>query len=147
MDKVPRIYWVGGWSETRSDWQEGVNRICSCSVCETKFGHPKSIELTKYINNTEQNVILILRPFYYHVLEGFSTGFGLQIGFTNHFNTWHVTTLNYSAITDLHILLITTVFQSAFISRFPVTDFKNADSSTTRTKSPTTDSQLNLSRL
>jgi hypothetical protein len=31
-------------------------------------------------------------------------GFGLEIGFFDHFNTQLVTTLNYNAIADLHIL-------------------------------------------
>jgi hypothetical protein len=33
-------------------------------------------------------------------------GFGLEIGFIDHFNTQLVTTLNYSVIADLHILQI-----------------------------------------
>jgi hypothetical protein len=44
------------------------------------------------------------------------------------FNKQLVTTLNYSAITDFHTLQITTAhaksFQSALISRFPITDLK-----------------------
>jgi hypothetical protein len=35
-------------------------------------------------------------------------GFGLDIGFIDHFNAQLVITLNYSAIADLHILKITT---------------------------------------
>jgi hypothetical protein len=63
-------------------------------------------------------------------------GFGLEIGFIDHFNTRIVTTLNYSAIANLHTLQITTArpkpFQSAAVStsRFPVTDLNNAVSST-----------------
>jgi hypothetical protein len=60
-------------------------------------------------------------------------GSGLEIGFIEHINTWLVTTLNYSAIANLHDLQITTAhitsFQSVVISRFPVTDLNNGDSS------------------
>jgi hypothetical protein len=66
-------------------------------------------------------------------------GFGLQIEITDHFTTWLVTTLNYSAIADLHIIQITAAhaksFQSAFTSRFQVMDLNNGDSSTAPTKS------------
>jgi hypothetical protein len=41
-------------------------------------------------------------------------GFGLKIGFIDHFNTQLVTTLNYSAIADLHILQITTPHAKSF---------------------------------
>jgi hypothetical protein len=34
-------------------------------------------------------------------------GFGLNIGFINHFNTQLVITLNYSAIADFHALQVT----------------------------------------
>jgi hypothetical protein len=43
-------------------------------------------------------------------------GFGLEIEFTNHFNTQLVTTFNYSAITDLHTLQITTAHAKYFQS-------------------------------
>jgi hypothetical protein len=43
-------------------------------------------------------------------------GFGLEIGFIDHFNTWLVTTLNYSTITDLHNLQITTAHAKSFQS-------------------------------
>jgi hypothetical protein len=33
-------------------------------------------------------------------------GFALKIGFIDHFNTRFVTTLNYSAIVDLHALFV-----------------------------------------
>jgi hypothetical protein len=35
-------------------------------------------------------------------------GFGLEIGFIDHFNTRLANTFNYSAIADFHILQITT---------------------------------------
>jgi hypothetical protein len=60
-------------------------------------------------------------------------------GFIDHFNTRLVTTFHYSAIANLHTLQITTAratsFESAFTSRFPVTDLNNGDSSTAQTKS------------
>jgi hypothetical protein len=66
-------------------------------------------------------------------------GFGLEIGLIDHFHTRHVNTLNYSAIADIHTLKITTAhvksFQSAFSSRFPVTDLNNGDLSTALSKS------------
>jgi hypothetical protein len=56
--------------------------------------------------------------------------FGLEIGFIDH-NL--MTTLNHSAIANLHTLQITTAhaksFQSTVTSRFPVTDLNNGDSS------------------
>jgi hypothetical protein len=42
--------------------------------------------------------------------------FALEIGFNDHFNTRLVKTLNYSAITDLHILKITTTHGMSFQS-------------------------------
>jgi hypothetical protein len=43
-------------------------------------------------------------------------GFGLQIGFIDHFNTRLVTTLNYSTIADVHSLQITTAHAKSFQS-------------------------------
>jgi hypothetical protein len=43
-------------------------------------------------------------------------GFGLEIGFMDHFDTRLVTTINYSAIADLHILQITTAHANSFHS-------------------------------
>jgi hypothetical protein len=42
--------------------------------------------------------------------------FDLDIGFIDHFNIWIVTTLNYSAITDLHTLQVTTAHIKSFQS-------------------------------
>jgi hypothetical protein len=57
----------------------------------------------------------------------------LDIGFIDHFTTLLVTTRDYNAIPNLRSLHITTAhakpFQSAFTSRFPVTDLNNGDSS------------------
>jgi hypothetical protein len=53
---------------------------------------------------------------YCHVLEWLHTGFGLGIGFIDHFNTRLVTTLTYSAIADLHTLQITTAHAKPFQS-------------------------------
>jgi hypothetical protein len=65
--------------------------------------------------------------------EWLSTGFGLEIGFIDHFNTRLLTTLYYSVIADLHTLQITTApaksFQSAITSYFPLTYFNIGDSS------------------
>jgi hypothetical protein len=41
-------------------------------------------------------------------------GFGLEIGFSDHFNTRHVGTLNYSAIANFHNLHITTAHAKYF---------------------------------
>jgi hypothetical protein len=53
-------------------------------------------------------------------------------GFIDHFNTRHVTTLNFSAIVNLYTLQITTAhtksFRSAFTSLLPVTDLNDEDS-------------------
>jgi hypothetical protein len=62
-------------------------------------------------------------------------GFGLQVGFTDHFNTRIVTSLNYSAIADLRTLQTTTAQAKSpvccvFTSRFLVTVLNNEDSST-----------------
>jgi hypothetical protein len=68
-------------------------------------------------------------------------GFGLEIGFTDHFNTQLVITLNYSTIANFHTLQITTAhaksFQSAVSS--PVVPllkaYNGGNSSTAPTKS------------
>jgi hypothetical protein len=60
-------------------------------------------------------------------MNDYRRGFGLEIGFTDHFNTRLVTTLNYSAIANLQTLQITTAHSKSlqsFTSRFPVTDFQ-----------------------
>jgi hypothetical protein len=43
-------------------------------------------------------------------------GFGLEIGFIDHFNTGLMTTLNYSAIDDFHILQIIIALAKSFQS-------------------------------
>jgi hypothetical protein len=43
-------------------------------------------------------------------------GFGLEIGFIDHFDTRLMTALNYSAITDLHTLQIITAHAKSFQS-------------------------------
>jgi hypothetical protein len=43
-------------------------------------------------------------------------GFGLEIGFIDHFNTQLVNTLNYSAIADLHTLQNTIAHAKSFQS-------------------------------
>lgn len=49
-------------------------------------------------------------------------GFGLEMGFIDHFITQLVNAINHSAVADLHALKITTAhaksFQSAFTSHF-----------------------------
>jgi hypothetical protein len=50
---------------------------------------------------------------YCHVL-GLDMGFGLEVGFIDHFNTWLVTAPNYSAITDVHTLQISTAHTKSF---------------------------------
>jgi hypothetical protein len=84
-------------------------------------------------------------------------GFGLEIGFIDHFNTRLVTTLNYSTFTDLHTLRITREHTKSFpacnvfTSHFPVRASNSGDSSaSTLTPFPAghrlpTKSQLNYS--
>jgi hypothetical protein len=76
---------------------------------------------------------------YCHDFEWLSTELWLDTGLIDHFNTRLVTTADYRTIADLHTLQTTTVdnksFQSAFTSRFPVTDLNNGDSSTAPTNS------------
>jgi hypothetical protein len=61
-------------------------------------------------------------------------GFGLDVEFIDHLYIQLVTTSNYSTIANLHSSQITKAqakpSQSAFTSRFLVTDFNNGDSST-----------------
>jgi hypothetical protein len=45
-------------------------------------------------------------------------GFGLEIGFIDHFNTRLVTKLNCSAIADLHTLQITITHTLVFSGRY-----------------------------
>jgi hypothetical protein len=59
-----------------------------------------------------------LRQPYCHVYEWLQTGFVLDIGFTGHFQTWSVSTLNYNAIVNLHTLQITAAHAKAFHSVF-----------------------------
>jgi hypothetical protein len=47
-------------------------------------------------------------------MSDYRWGFGLEIGFIDHFNTRLMTTLNYSAIADLHTLQITRASLSLF---------------------------------
>jgi hypothetical protein len=44
---------------------------------------------------------------YCHAIQWLCAGSGLEIGFIDHFNTWLVSTLNYSANGNLHALKIT----------------------------------------
>jgi hypothetical protein len=81
----------------------------------------------------------LMRPEVIHVINTV-TGFGLEIGFIDHFNTRLVTALDYSAFADLPTLEITRAhakpFQSAvFISRFLVTASNSGHSSTAPNKS------------
>jgi hypothetical protein len=46
----------------------------------------------------------------------YRSGFGLEIGFIDHFNIRLVTTLNYSAIADFHTSQITTTHAKSFQS-------------------------------
>jgi hypothetical protein len=62
-----------------------------------------------------------------HDMSDYRRGFGLVIGFVDHFNTRLVTALNYSAINGLHTAHAKS-FQSAVASRFPVTDLNSGDS-------------------
>jgi hypothetical protein len=66
-------------------------------------------------------------------MNGLKWGFGLEIGFTDHFNTQLVTTLNYSTITNFHTAIIiighAKSFQSAvFTSRSLATASNSGDS-------------------
>jgi hypothetical protein len=47
-------------------------------------------------------------------MRDFRRGFGLEIGFIDHFNTRLVTTLNYSAVADLHNSQITIAHAKTF---------------------------------
>jgi hypothetical protein len=47
-------------------------------------------------------------------ISDYQQGFGLEIGFIDHFNTRLVTTLNNSIIADLHTLQITTAHTKSF---------------------------------
>jgi hypothetical protein len=66
------------------------------------------------------------------VYEWLSPGFGLEIGFIEHFNTRLVTTFNYIAIVDLHNLHIPTAHAKyiwcVLTSRSLVTAYNSGDS-------------------
>jgi hypothetical protein len=47
-------------------------------------------------------------------MSDYRCSFGLEIGFIDHFNTQFKTTLNYSAIADLHTLQITAAYAQVF---------------------------------
>jgi hypothetical protein len=52
-------------------------------------------------------------------VSGSRQGFGLEIGFIDHFNTRHVTTINYSVIANFHALQITTAYAKTSMSAVP----------------------------
>jgi hypothetical protein len=92
------------------------------------------------------NSFLRLSPWYFPAfgmpcMSDYRRGLGLEIGFIDQFNTWLVTTLNYSAIADLYTSQITTAHAKSFpacrvfTSRSLVTAYNSGDSSTTPTKS------------
>jgi hypothetical protein len=47
-------------------------------------------------------------------MSDYQRGFGLEVGFIDHFNTQPVITLNYSAVADFHTLQITTEHVKTF---------------------------------
>jgi hypothetical protein len=49
-------------------------------------------------------------------MSDYRWGFGLEIGFIDHFNTQLVATLNYIAIANLHTLQINTAHAKSFQS-------------------------------
>jgi hypothetical protein len=69
-----------------------------------QLGPSKRANLKNWASPILHGVVLI----YCHVTEWLQTRFGLVTVFIDHFNTWLVTTLNYSAIAHLHTLQITT---------------------------------------
>jgi hypothetical protein len=75
-------------------------------------GRPNAI-VKKYMlmprhENSRKNInVMYMRLIIY-------TGFGMEIGFMNHFNTRPVNTLNYSAIADFHTLQITNAHTKSF---------------------------------
>jgi hypothetical protein len=85
------------------------------------------------------NFIRDNRSKYCHVLDWhYRRGFGLDIGFIDHFNTRLVTIFNYSSITNFHTLQITKSNAKsfpacgAFTSIFLVTASNNGYSSASR---------------
>jgi hypothetical protein len=79
---------------------------------------------------------------YHHtvtILSDYRRSFGLEIGFIDHLQVVTTSDYEHNTIASFHTLQITAAqaksFQSAFISRFLVTDFKNGDSTTAPTKS------------
>jgi hypothetical protein len=78
-------------------------------------------------------------------------GFELDIQFIDYLQTLVVTTLlNHGAIADFHVLQITRAhaksFQSAFTSRFPVTDLNNGDYSSALTQVFSSQTTLQLTK-
>jgi hypothetical protein len=47
-------------------------------------------------------------------MSDYQRGFGLEVGFIDHFNTQPVITLNYSAVADFHTSQITTAHVKSF---------------------------------
>jgi hypothetical protein len=70
----------------------------------------------RYINSDSVHIF----P-YCHVYEWLLAGFGLNFGFTDHFNIQLVITLNYNAIGDFHTLQITRRRSKSFPDRFVFT--------------------------
>jgi hypothetical protein len=52
---------------------------------------------------------------------GYRRGFGLDIGFIDHFSAQLVLTLNYSAIADFHTLQFTRAHSTSFLARSDLT--------------------------
>jgi hypothetical protein len=71
----------------------------ACRSIETGITDTKYIRFMKYI---------VTR------MSDYQRGFGLEIGFIDHFNTQPVTTLNSSAVADFHTSQITTAHVKTF---------------------------------
>jgi hypothetical protein len=116
--------------------------VVLCGHCKKFSGLRKLLkELVVGLAVTEltaSNINDILR----HVYEcDYRRGFGLDIGFTDHFNTQTIITLNYSAIADLHTLQFTRAHVkyfpacSVFTNSCLATASNNDNSSASRLKS------------
>jgi hypothetical protein len=110
-----------------------------CLFCHTDF--PEVFKFVGWVFSWTTISLSIKGHNIVTCMRDYRRGFGLEIGFIDHFNTRLVTTLNYSAVADLHTLQITRGHAKSFPvcnvfpSRFLVTASNSEDSSTAPTKS------------
>jgi hypothetical protein len=84
------------------------------TALQNKLLRPKCTKEMNYSDAGENYITGSYISYIVTCMSDYQRGFGLEIKFIDHFNTRLVTTLNYSAIANLHILQITTAHSTPF---------------------------------